>query len=170
MRDPKGDGLTPALKTCGKPRLSDGQPCGWRLNGRQCLWHGPTVTPEDRRLLALKGGVASRLRMALPPSSQAPTFATREDIVAWAQEMAGKVLRGELDPKLSAEARGHAQLALQARTAEAQERLVEALLRVEHGGAAMLLLTRLQDGLSDGRRRPLPGRPLPLVSPGSDAS
>ena len=122
-----------------------------------CIWH--SQTPEQRSILARKGGIARSLEKALPSTYRVPPFDTRESIVEWAREMAGKVLRGELSPKLSAEARGHAQLALQARTAEAQERLVEALLTVEHGGAAMLLLTRLQDGLADGRRRPLPGTP-----------
>jgi hypothetical protein len=110
-------------------------------------------------VLAIKGGVKAQLDALrrLPPDAPAPNFATRDDIVRWAEEMAGRVLRGELDPKLSAEARGHAQLALQAKTAEAQERLLEALLRVEHGGAAVMLLARLQEGLNESRRRPLPG-------------
>ena len=120
-----------------------------------CTMHGPKALVYQR-----KGGALSGRAGQLPPEYASPEFRDRESIVAWAQDMAGKVLRGELDVKLSAEARGHAQLALQARTAEAQEKLVEALLRVEHGGAAMMLLTRLQDGLSDGRRRPLTGRPL----------
>ncbi len=140
-----------------------GEPCGQTIPARAkgCLWH--SRTPEQRSILARKGGIARSLEKALPSTYNAPPFDTRESIVEWARDMAGKVLRGELSPKLSAEARGHAQLALQARTAEAQERLVEALLTVEHGGSAMLLLTRLQDGLADGRRRPLPGtRALPL--------
>ncbi len=141
-----------------------GQPCGQTVGRgkKACIWH--SRTPEQRSVLARKGGIARSLEKALPSTYNVPPFDTRESIVEWAREMAGKVLRGELSPKLSAEARGHAQLALQARTAEAQERLVEALLTVEHGGSAMLLLTRLQDGLADGRRRPLPGaiRALPL--------
>lgn len=130
---------------------------------KACIWH--SRTPEQRSILARKGGIARALEKALPSTYQVPPFDTRESIVNWAREMAGKVLRGELSVKLSAEARGHAQLALQARTAEAQERLVEALLKVEHGGAAMLLLTRLQDGLTETRRRPLPGmRVLPTTT------
>jgi hypothetical protein len=146
--------------------LTTGEPCRQGTGqGRRCCWH--STTPDGRRALSMKGLVSAQLGALkrLAADAPLPTFADREAIVEWAQDMAGRVLRGELDPKLSAEARGHAQLALQARTAEAQERLVEALLRVEHGGAAMLLLTRLQDGLSDGKRRPLPGRPLALVTP-----
>jgi hypothetical protein len=56
------------------------------------------------------------------------------------------------------------------RAAVAQERMAETLAAVEHGGAALLMLSRLQEGLADGRRRPLPipGRPmaaLPTTEP-----
>jgi hypothetical protein len=155
--------------TCGEAGgriVATGEPCQQNTGqGKRCVWHG--TTPDGRRVLAIKGSVKAQLQALrrLAADSPAPTFADREAIVRWAEEMAGKVLRGELDPKLSAEARGHAQLALQARTAEAQERLVEALLRVEHGGAALLLWQRLQSGLTDGPRRPLPGRPLALEPP-----
>jgi hypothetical protein len=47
----------------------------------------------------------------------------------------------------------------------AQERLVETLAALEHGGAALAMLVKLQDGLTDGRRRPLPGRVLAAVPP-----
>ena len=145
-------------------KTKHGVPCDQNISARAkgCLWH--TRNAAQRRILAAKGSVVGRMKNVLPATYRVPPFDTRESIVNWARDMAGKVLRGELSPKLSAEARGHAQLALQARTAEAQERLVEALLTVEHGGSALLLLTRLQDGLADGRRRPLPGatRALPL--------
>ncbi len=49
------------------------------------------------------------------------------------------------------------------RSAEAQERMAAALAAVEHGGAAVMLLARLQDSLTEGRRRPLPGRVLATV-------
>jgi hypothetical protein len=44
------------------------------------------------------------------------------------------------------------------RAAQAQEQMAAALAAVEHGGAAVMLLARLQESLTDGRRRPLPGR------------
>ena len=49
------------------------------------------------------------------------------------------------------------------RSAVAQERMAEVLAAVEHGGSAFLMLTRLQEGLAEGRRRPIPGaaRALP---------
>ncbi len=136
---------------------SHGGPCGQDISAKAkgCIWH--TSSPEKRRILAAKGSVVGRIKNELPSNYEVPPFDSCESIVKFAEDLAGRVLRGQVSPKLSAEARGFAQLALQARTAEQQERLVEALLKVEHGGTALLLLTRLQDGLADGRRRPLPG-------------
>jgi hypothetical protein len=51
------------------------------------------------------------------------------------------------------------------RAALAQERMAEALAAVEHGGAAVMLLARLQESLSEGKRRPLPGRVHALPVP-----
>jgi hypothetical protein len=42
------------------------------------------------------------------------------------------------------------------RAAAAQERMAEVLASVEHGGAAVMLLARLREGLGEGRTRPLP--------------
>jgi hypothetical protein len=94
-------------------------------------------------------------------------YAVSEFGDAWRADMAARVLRGELDPRLSAEARGYAALAIQDRSVKAQEALVEALLKVEHGGAALLMLERLKGGLTDGPRRPLPGLAL-AAAPRSD--
>jgi len=52
------------------------------------------------------------------------------------------------------------------RAAAAQEKMAETLAAVEHGGAALLMLSRLQEGLTQGQRRPLPGRVLTLPTPG----
>jgi hypothetical protein len=40
--------------------------------------------------------------------------------------------------------------------------MARALAAVEHGGTALVMLTRLQEGLTQGPRRPLPGRALSL--------
>jgi hypothetical protein len=54
------------------------------------------------------------------------------------------------------------------RAAIAQEKMAEVLAAVEHGGAALLMLSRLQEGLTEGNRRPLPGRVLSLPTQGSE--
>jgi hypothetical protein len=56
------------------------------------------------------------------------------------------------------------------RAAEAQERMASALAAVEHGGPAFLLLIRLQEALSEGRRRPLPGARVMPTMPTGEAS
>ena len=147
-----------------------GEPCGQTIGEKAagCIWH--TLSAEGRKAMALKGGIASRMQRALPSTYQVPEFASPENIIAFARELVRLALTEDVDLRRVSEARGAAGLALSAFTARTQERLVEALLRVEHGGAAMLLLTRLQDGLIDGRRRPLPGRPLSLSPSGTDAS
>jgi hypothetical protein len=48
------------------------------------------------------------------------------------------------------------------RAAIAQESMAATLAQVEHGGAALLMLSRLQEGLTEGNRRPLPARVLTL--------
>ena len=155
---------------CGETTL-DGRPCpanatkeSRRAGHPRCPMHGRNAKEYQRR-----GAIVSRLRGALPPGCAPPVFDSREAIVRWAEDMAGRVLRGELDPKLSAEARGHAQLALQARTAEAQEKLVEALLSLEHGGTAVALLAQFTSAQATNKRTPIPSRltvvPAPEAGP-----
>lgn len=130
-----------------------------------CIWF--VRTPDERSELAMKGGIASRLRRFLPASAPPPEFSSTPAIVMWAQTTAQKVLAGELDPRAAGEARQLAALTISARVADAQERLVEVALRLETGGAAMLLLSRLQTELTEGPRRPLPrARPVPMAASG----
>lgn len=129
-----------------------GQPCGQTIGARAsaCLWHSRNA--EERRALALRGGIASRMRSALPATTPEPPFDTPESIVAWAQRMARSALVDDVDPRRLAEARGFAQLALSALSTKAQAQLVDALLKLEHGGVAVALLGRLKAG----ETRPLP--------------
>jgi len=128
---------------------ADGQP--------RCLTHARDLSRVHRREARnLRGGLG-RLR-TLPPGTKRPDFSTGDKILRFAEELARLVLIGRLDPRLSAEARNLASVAIALRSADAQERIAEALARVEHGGAAVMLLQRLQAGIADGPRRPLPGR------------
>ena len=56
------------------------------------------------------------------------------------------------------EFRGGLALKIQLEQVRTQQQLVNTLLRLEHGEAAMALLLRLQDGLTKGPRRPVPCR------------
>jgi hypothetical protein len=139
---------------------ASGEPCQQTIGKHTaaCIWHSRSA--EGRSALAMKGGIASRMRRFLSKNAPPPEFASTEAIVVWAQTTAQQVLCGDLDPRAASEARQLAGLAIQARAADAQQQLVEALLRMEHGGAAVMLLSRLQQGLVEGRTRPLPPRVL----------
>lgn len=110
----------------------------------------------------MKGGLASGDAHRHAGHDARAGLDTIENIVAWAQRMARAALVEDVDPRRLAEARGFAQLAPSTLSARTQEQLVDALLKIEHGGAAMLL-SRLTSGLEDGRRKPLPGRTLTVV-------
>jgi hypothetical protein len=147
------------MKVCGDHghRTVTGELCQQVIgkNASACAWHSRSV--EGRRALAMKGGLASRMRHFLPKSSLPPDFSDTPSIVRWASATAKLVLTGDLDPKAAAEARQLAGLAIAARVADAQEVMATTLATVEHGASAMMMLARLQDGLRGGPRRPLPG-------------
>lgn len=140
-----------------------GRPCQQPINAKAkgCLWH--SRTPAQRKLMSLRGNVIGRLKRALPEDYKMIPFDSRESVIRFAEDLARRVLTQDVDPRRVDTALRAATVALSAFTAATQEKLVEAMLRVEHGGTAMLLLARLTDGLTEGRRRPLPGRPLAIV-------
>src|SRR5262249_50080693 len=122
-----------------------------------CIWH--TSSPSERSLFALKGSIASRMKRSLPASSTPePPFDTVENIITWSQKMARSALVDDVDPRRLAEARGYAQLALSALNARTQQQLIEALLSLERGGAAVALLASFTNG--SAKRTPIPGRPV----------
>jgi hypothetical protein len=108
--------------------------------------------------------IASRMPRALPATSQTPEFTDYASILAFAREVGRLPLTADVDMRRLAEARGAAALALSAHQGHTQQQLVDALLRLEHGGAAYALLAGLQEGLDAAPRRPLPGR-IVRVSP-----
>jgi hypothetical protein len=106
----------------------------------------------------------------LPATSAPPEFSSTASIVAWAEQTAQRVLTGALDPRAAGEARQLAALTITARQADAQAALVEALLKLEHGGTAVMLLSRLQDGLNGGKQRQIPGAARVLSMPAGAAA
>ena len=114
------------LRLCGRPKVTDGQPCGQRVgDGRQCLWHGDGVTAADRRAVAVRGGLiaAALVEKVMPESTPVPRWRSRSQIVSWLERQARRVLIGTLDPRLAGEARQHAEVALRAYELEAMEKL-----------------------------------------------
>lgn len=140
-----------------------GQPCQQTIGARAkgCVLH--TRTAAERSLLATKGGIASRMRRGLPSSYHIPEFDSPKTIKAVARDLAHLALTGDVELRRLSEARGLLSIALSACQVESQAQLVDALLRMEHGGVAFAFLARLQDGLEQGRSRPLPGRALAIA-------
>jgi hypothetical protein len=148
----------------------DGRPCPANAmrssDPPRCPMHG-----DDALRWQKAGAIASRLRRAMPSTYGVPEFTSVESIIAFAHELARLALTEDVDPRRVAEARGAAALALSGYGTLEQKKLVDALLRIEHGGAAFALLARLQDGLTVGPRRPLPGPGrVSLLAPEGDAS
>lgn len=120
-------------RLCGKPRR-DGQPCGQVLGdtGRECLWHpeGLTETEEQehRSAISRRGGL--RILRTLPEDAPVPSFNSREEIVDYAEEQAQLVGTGKLDPRLSAEMRGWADLAMKAHELSGLDRLTKLEKRI----------------------------------------
>lgn len=133
---------------------------------KACVWHSRTA--EGRRLLALKGGIASRMQRALPADYRMLPFESREAVIRFAEEMARLALKEDVDPRRVDTALRAAGVTLSGFAAATQERLVDALVKLEHGGAAFAWFSRLEEGLQDGR--PLPPRLRRALTPPEDAS
>jgi hypothetical protein len=121
-----------------------------------CLWHSKNEV--GRAALAMKGGIASRMKRALPATYEIHPFENREDVIRFANTMATLALKHDVDTRRIDCALRAAGLALQAFAQAVNERLVDALLQVEHGGVALTLYRNLTAVTSSTLRRPLPPR------------
>lgn len=113
---------------CAEP-LSGGGPCRAIpgmvvLEGdgvARCLTHTRDTTRARRRDERNSAGGHGKLRV--PDSPPTPTFDTRRRVVAFLEKLATLVMAGEIDPRLSAEARQCAATAMEAHTLDSLERL-----------------------------------------------
>jgi hypothetical protein len=149
-------------------RTATGAPCQQNIApaAKGCLWHGSK--PEERKLLSLRGNVMATLRRALPKDHQMVPFDSRESVIRFAEDLARRVLTEDVDPRRVDTALRAAGVALSGFAAATQEKLVEALLKIEHGGVAFAWLSRIQEGLQGAA--PLPTRLRALAPPVGDAS
>jgi len=151
-------------------KTAAGTPCGQNIGAGAagCIWH--LQNADGRRLLAIRGNFASRMKRAPPSTYQVPEFDDEAAIIRFARELARLALTEDVDPRRVAEARGAAALALQGFSALTQAKLVDALLTIEHGGPAMILLNQLK--AADGPKRLLPWKvpPAAPVASGSGSS
>jgi hypothetical protein len=88
----------------------------------RCLSHALDPVRIRRREEGNNAGGRARLR-TLPGGTKAPSFQSRQRVVRFLEELARQVLTGEVDPRLSAEARGCAAVAMTAHELDALERL-----------------------------------------------
>jgi hypothetical protein len=138
---------------------ADGAPCGQNVaaGAKSCLWHDQT--PKGRRKADLerkRGGLVSRGKGALPPG-YAVSFPDREAVVRFVEDLAKRALTDDVELRRIDTALRAASVALTAHGMAIQEKMVEALLKLEHGGNSIILLERMQASLATGTRRPLPG-------------
>jgi hypothetical protein len=83
---------------------ANGAPCGQNIgaDARGCVWH--TADAEGRRALALKGGIASRLRtvVALPGDTPPPVLDSPAAVRAELAATIDQVRTGRLDHRIGA--------------------------------------------------------------------
>lgn len=128
----------------------------------RCPMHGDSALSYQR-----SGAWASRLRRAMPSTYEIPEFEDERDIVRFARELVRLALTEDVDPRRVDTAIRGAHLALAGFSAQTQARLVDALLKLEHGGAAVALLAQFTNDPT--KRKPLPGRVLPMSAGGDGA-
>jgi len=128
--------------------------------------HGPKAKVYQRRG-AIGQQVRTHLRLHLAATAPRPDFSSTAAIEAWASTTAHQVLTGVLDPRAASEARQLAALTISALSARTQQQLVDALLRLEHGGGAVALLANFVNDPT--KRKPLPGRVLAMPPKGDGA-
>lgn len=148
----------------------DGKPCGQNLHPGKpsCLWHGKS--DAERSDLARRGAMRAGLRRALPENYEVQEFEHEDSVIAFAREMAQKVLTTNVDPRRIDVGLRAASVALAGFGAKTQRRLVDAIAALEHGGAAMVLLAKLTEGVGSGKRQPITPRVLSAHREGAQAS
>jgi hypothetical protein len=153
-------------------KAKDGQPCQQNIpsGASGCIWHR---SEEERHFYAMKGGLAQKEKKLLPPDPSIPPFHmtpfdSRQDVVRFVQDLARRVLTESIDARRVDTALRAAGVALTAFGQETQEKMVDALLKLEHGGTAVIMLERLTETIATGRRRPLPGSVAALPAPGGE--
>lgn len=148
----------PAVK-CGDRGFTTlaGAPCQQNSHhGGPCLWHGKT--PDERRTLAMRGHLTQRMQKALKDEDCTFTFENEDAVIAFAEDMARKALTKDIDQHRIKTGLEAAKVALSGFAAKTTARMVKALESLEHGGAAMVLLTQMTERLGTGTRRMIPGR------------
>ncbi len=113
-------------------------------------------------MLATKGAIASKMMRALPQDHPIPPLDDLPSYKAALRELYTLSLTGNVDRWRLTEARGNIVSLIQAEQVRVQQQLYEALVGLEHGGPAVVLLNQYLEGHT-GERRSLPPPPLTRV-------
>jgi hypothetical protein len=93
---------------------ADGRPCGQNISARAsaCLWHSRNA--EERRALALRGGLASRMKTiaVLPDDTPDPVLDNPGGVRALIGQTVQQVRTGQLDHRIAAVVIAGAQAAI----------------------------------------------------------
>ena len=138
-------------------RNDDGSECMTPLDRgqRACLRHKAEERAKAR----------AAARDLVPPEAPPPSFEDEDAIVRWSEQMADRVVKGLLAPELSDSAGKHADRAMRRLELRAQKALTDALLQLERGGTAVVMLRQM---LADptAPRRPLPPKRVVALGDG----
>lgn len=140
-----------------------GQPCQQNIAPKAagCLWH--IRSKKQRALLATKGSLAAKMNKALPADDPMPVLEEGlPGLEAACRYLFGVSLKRNIDRWRLSEARGFLTLLFQAEDLKDRRRLYEAIIALERGGQAVLLVNQFLDGQTSGRRRIPPKRDLIL--------
>jgi hypothetical protein len=121
----------PSYQLCGATTRQGGACRAPATSDGLCCWHSPKYRTQ-RSKWAKAGAKASQFRQRAKRAAQAaalepPSFNTVEEIKAFLQELAGKVLRGEVPPSVAGSVRSIAQTSLRVLEAELELRSLELL-------------------------------------------
>jgi hypothetical protein len=105
-------GTTKAGAPCPSAGLRDGY----------CYWHSPNVTEAQKMASRRKGGLYTAMSI---PDAPDPKLRDPETITAFLDEIAGRVLRGEITPAMGAVLKGIADSSLRAYEASLARRLAD---------------------------------------------
>ncbi|MCH8039557.1 MAG: hypothetical protein IH977_04340 [Nitrospinae bacterium] len=142
---------------------AQGQPCGQNINVKAagCLWH--VRSKKQRTVLATRGALAARLNKALPVGDPMPILQEGlPGLEAACRYLFGVSLKRNIDRWRLTEARGFLTLLFQAEDLKDRRKLYEAIVSLEHGGQAVILVNQFLEGQTGGRRR-IPPKLSPVL-------
>ena len=121
------------------------------------------IAQKQRALLATKGSLAAKMNRALPADDPMPVLEEGlPGLEAACRYLFGVSLKRNVDRWRLTEARGFLTLLFQAEDLKDRRKLYEAIVSLERGGQAVILVNQFLDGQTGGRRR-IPPKLSPVL-------